>query len=184
MEQQILYFDQPGKLNTEPTLRYAAERARALGVSQVVVATNHGYTAEMAGRIFAGSGVRVIAVTISAAFSPEGWVMTTEERKRLEDAGIPVVMSLNALGGGVNDAVSDNAPSKFIRQTYYTFCQGMKVAVEVAIMAAESGMLEMSQSVIAIAGTDEGADTAIVLTPVYARHFARLRIHEILAKPR
>jgi len=184
METRTLYFEQPGKGNTEATLGIAAERAKALGITQVVLATNHGYTAETAHRIFAGTGVRLIAVTISAAYAPEGWVMSPEERQALEAKGIPVLMCLNGLSGGVCDAVSESAPTKFIRQAYYTFGQGMKVAVEVAIMAAEAGMLEMDKEAIAIAGSGEGADTAIVITPVYARHFPQLSIHEILAKPR
>ncbi|MFN2108108.1 MAG: hypothetical protein ACK2UI_00475, partial [Anaerolineae bacterium] len=57
-------------------------------------------------------------------------------------------------------------------------------AVEVALMAADADLLDMSQEIIAIAGTGEGADTAIVLQPAYARKFKKLEIREILAKPR
>ena len=42
----------------------------------------------------------------------------------------------------------------------------------------------MDQEVIAIAGTDEGADTAIVCWPAYPRTFHKLEIREVLAKPR
>lgn len=184
MEKRILYFDTPGKAHTEATLRIARERALELGIAQVVVSTNHGYTAKSAHRLFAGSGIRLVAVTISAAYSPEGWVMSAEERAALVAMGIPVVMCLNALSGGVDDALSAETPAKVVRQTLYAFGQGMKVAVEVAIMAADAGELDMSRDVIAAAGTGEGADTAIVITPVYARHFSQLRIREILAKPR
>ena len=58
------------------------------------------------------------------------------------------------------------------------------MAVEVAIMAADAGVLDMAQEVIAVAGTDEGADTALVLKPAYALKFKELEIREILAKPR
>lgn len=184
MELRTLYFEQPGKQHTEATLRIAAERARALGITQVVVSSSHGSTALLTGRLFADTGARVIAVSISAAYTPEGWVMTPSERAAVEAAGIPVVVGLLALSGGVDDAVSDSPPVKFIRQTYYTFGQGMKVAVEVSLMAADAGLLDMTKPAIAIAGTDQGADTAIVITPVYARNFPQLKIHEILAKPR
>lgn len=184
METRTLYFEQPGKGNTEATLRIAAERARALGITQVVLASSHGYTAEMAHRIFAGTGVKLIAVTISAAYSPEGWVMTPAERQALEAKGITVLTCLHSLSGGVNDALCDNPPSRIACQTLYTFGQGVKVAVEVALMAADAGLLEMDKEVIAIAGSSEGADTALALTPTYARHFPELKIHEILAKPR
>ncbi len=42
----------------------------------------------------------------------------------------------------------------------------------------------VTHEVIAIGGTDRGADTAIVIKPAYARKFKDLQIREILAKPR
>ena len=60
----------------------------------------------------------------------------------------------------------------------------MKVAVEITLMAADAGLLDVSEEAIAIAGTDEGADTAIVIKPAYSRKFNELKIREILAKPR
>jgi len=56
--------------------------------------------------------------------------------------------------------------------------------VECVLMAADAGLLDMSQEVIAIAGTDNGADTAIVCRPAYPRTFHELEIREVLAKPR
>ena len=73
---------------------------------------------------------------------------------------------------------------KVVRETLYRFGQGMKVAVEVAIMAAEADLLDLAQEAIAVAGTGEGADTALVVQPACALHFKRFRIREILAKPR
>jgi hypothetical protein len=66
----------------------------------------------------------------------------------------------------------------------YRFCQGMKVAVEVVLMAADAGLLDMRREVIAIGGTEEGADTAIVVKPAYTRAFQKLQIREIIGKPR
>jgi hypothetical protein len=42
----------------------------------------------------------------------------------------------------------------------------------------------MNREVIAIGGTSDGADTAIVCKPAYPRTFHALEIREILAKPR
>ena len=71
-----------------------------------------------------------------------------------------------------------------MRDTLYRFSQGMKVAVECVLMTADAGLLDMDQEVIAIAGTGEGADTAIVCKPAYSRTFHELEIREVLAKPR
>ena len=184
MEGRILYFDRPGKANTEATLRAARRRAEELGIRQVVVASSHGYTAREAKAIFADLDVNLIAVSICAAFDDEGWTMTAEERAGLEALGIKVLTCLHSLGDDVSDAFTRSAPNRIVRETLYRFGQGMKVAVEVALMAADAGLLDMTQEAIAIAGTDEGADTAIVIRPAYARKFRELEIREILAKPR
>jgi hypothetical protein len=176
MENKILYFEKPGIDNTDSTLRIARERAEALGIRQIVVASSHGYTAKHAHSIFAGLNVEIIAVTICGSYD--------EERAELEALGVTVLTSLHALGDDVSDAFAGYPPNKIVRETLYRFCQGMKVAVEVALMAADADLLDMSREIIAVAGTGEGADTAIVLKPAYARKFKGLEIREILAKPR
>jgi hypothetical protein len=114
----------------------------------------------------------------------EGWVMSDAERTVLEKQGIRVLTSTHTLGDDVNAAFGGTSPNLIVREALYTFCQGMKVAVEISLMAADAGLLDMSRELIAIAGTDEGADTAIVLKPTYSRNFKQLHIREILAKPR
>jgi hypothetical protein len=64
------------------------------------------------------------------------------------------------------------------------FGEGMKVACEIALMAADAGLVRTDEEVIAIAGTGRGADTAVVLVPANAHTFFDLRILEILCKPR
>lgn len=70
------------------------------------------------------------------------------------------------LSGDVNHAFTKKLGGKSINeivaQTLYGFCQGMKVCVEIVLMAADSGLIPVNREVIANAGTDEGADTAIV----------------------
>ena len=63
------------------------------------------------------------------------------------------------------------------------FCQGMKVAVEVTLMAADAGVIPVDHAIVAIAGTGRGADTAIVIQPANTTNFLDLDIHEIIVKP-
>jgi hypothetical protein len=60
----------------------------------------------------------------------------------------------------------------------------VKVAVEITIMAAEAGVIDIDHEVISIGGTHQGADTALVVKPSYARNFYDFEIREIIAKPR
>lgn len=181
----VRYFDSAGESHTQETLAAAAERAQALGIRQVVVATSHGSTG-LAARSAFPPDTKIVGVTIAAAFSKEGWVMTADERRALAEEGVSVLTAMHALGDDVSEAMSgDGWPAnRVVRETLYRFSQGMKVAIEVALMAAEAGLLDMDSDVIAIAGTDSGADTAVVLRPAYAREFNRLKIREILAMPR
>ncbi|MFQ6095459.1 MAG: hypothetical protein ACE5NN_04885, partial [Candidatus Bathyarchaeia archaeon] len=138
--------------------------------------------------IFNDPKFNIVAVTISESYQDEGWTMTREERKRLQTRGIKVFTGTHALSGDVNVAFTDKFGGKSINevvaQTFYRFCQGMKVCVEVVLMAADAGLIPVDREVIAIAGTDEGADTAIVVKPSYPRKFLDLKINEIIAKPR
>jgi len=188
MELKTLVFEKGGKENTEATLQAVRDRARALGIRQVVVASSHGYTARKAHELLADDGVRIIAVSLSHGWESEGWVMSPEEKADLAGLGVTVCTGIHALGDGVASAFTakygGRAPEEIVRDTLYCFSQGMKVAVECLLMAADAGLLDIKQEVIAVAGTGEGADTAIVCKPAYARTFRELEIREVLAKPR
>lgn len=185
MTNSIIYYEEPGKINTGETLAIARKRALELGIRQVLVASSHGFTATEAMKTFAGSGIEVIAVTISEGFHDEGWCMTTEERQALKNLGVKVLTSQSSLGGGVGEAFEgESSLLSIIASTLYCFSQGMKVAFEIAVMAAESGCVSPGKEIISVAGTDEGADTAIVIIPAYARKFKETRVSEILCKPR
>jgi uncharacterized protein len=188
MEIRTLLFERPGKHNTDATLAIARERAAALGVKQVVVASTHGFTARKAQELLGPDGIVVTAVSICHGFESVGWAMDTAVRRDLEAMGIRVHTGIHALGDGVASAFTEKsggkAPEEIVRETLYRFCQGMKVAVEVLLMAADAGLVDMTGDAIAIAGTGEGADTAIVCKPAYPRTFHDLVVREILAKPR
>ena len=66
------------------------------------------------------------------------------------------------------------------------FGVGMKVAIEVAIMAADSGAIPIEKT-IAIGGSSSergrGADCAIVVWPSHCNNFFDFRVLEVLAKP-
>lgn len=188
MEITVKYFDREGEVNTEETLRIAKERAKELGIKQVVVASTYGETGRRAIEIFKDMEVNLVIVTISMGFTKEGWVMSDEVRKELESKGAKVLTCIHGLGDDVSSAFTSkfggHNPNEIVAEVLRRFSQGMKVAVEIAIMAADAGLIDVTQEAIAIAGTDRGADTAIVVKPAYARDFLSFKIKEILAKPR
>jgi len=188
MELGTLIFEETGMQNTAATLRIARERALALGIKQIVVASSHGYTARQAQEVFSPSGIKIVAISLCHSWESKGWVMSPQEKTDLEALDITVFTGIHALGDGVSSAFSGKyggrTPEEIVRDTLYCFSQGMKVAVECLLMAADAGLVDMEQEVISIAGTGEGADTAIVCWPAYPRTFHQLEIREVLAKPR
>ncbi len=63
------------------------------------------------------------------------------------------------------------------------FGKGFKVAVEIVLMAADSGALTMEGEVIAVGGTAYGADVACVVKPAHSNNFYGLQIREIICMP-
>lgn len=185
MKKDILYFEEDGKANTHLTLEAARDRAIELEIKQVLIATTHGYTAMEAAGIFKDTGIELIAVGLSFCCSDEGWDMSPGERKKIENAGIKVLLGLHSLSRGVAEAFEGNiSTAEIIARTFYCFSQGTKVAVEISIMAAEAGLVPVDREIIVVGGSGKGADTALVLTPAFAWKLKELKIHEIICKPR
>jgi hypothetical protein len=183
---QSTYFEKPGRHNTVRTLEIAKQRADELGIRTVLVATTQGETGVRAAQIF--QGYDVVIVTHSAGFSePNVQELREENRAAIEAAGVKILTCQHAFGG-VNRAIRKKwgtyQTDEIVAQTLRIFGEGVKVCVEMALMAADAGLVRAGEPCIAIAGTGRGADTTVVLVPANAQEFFDLRIMEILAQPR
>ena len=72
---------------------------------------------------------------------------------------------------------------EIVAYTLRTFGQGAKVGIEIAVMAADAGLIKTQQDAVVIGGTGTGADTALVVSPTHAQTFFDIKIHEIICKP-
>ena len=181
-----VYFAEPGQQNTRRALEITAEHAERLGVKDILVATTKGETGLMALELLAS--LNLIIVTHSTGFvKPDYQQLSPEIRDKLEKAGAAVLTCQHALGGvgrAVRKKLDTYQLDEIIAYTLRMFGQGTKVAVEIAIMAADAGLISTSQPCIAIGGTNRGADTVILLKPALAQDFFDLQVMEFLAKPR
>ncbi len=185
MEYQTVYFENPGPENTEATLQVVKEWADRLSLSDIVVATASGHTAVRAMDHFKKR--RVLAVSHAAGFSAENQQeMLPENRSRIEGYGGRILTCQHAFGG-VNRAVrfkfNTIEMDEIIANTLRIFSQGAKVAVEIVLMATDAGLLRTDRDVIAIGGTESGADTALLIKPANTFRFFDLRVRGILCKP-
>ncbi|MBW1872959.1 MAG: hypothetical protein JRJ19_12890 [Deltaproteobacteria bacterium] len=179
------YFRRPGRANTARTLELARARADALNVHTVLVATTGGETGRLVAQGF--QDFDVIVVTLSTGFwAPDSQELTPENRTAIEAAGAQLLTCQHALGG-VNRAVrvklATHQLDEIIAHTLRLQGQGFKVVAEMALMAADAGLLRTDTPVLAIAGTSRGADTAVLLLPTNAQTFFDLKIIEIICRP-
>jgi hypothetical protein len=185
-ESKTVYFSKPGKINTERTLELAKVRADELGIEHIVVATTGGDTAVSAAKIF--DGYKLIVVTHSTGFrEPDVQELEDDHRKTLEGSGVTILTTTHAFGGigrSVRKKLKTYELEEIIAFALRTFGQGVKVCCEIVVMAADAGLIRTDKDVIAIAGTDRGADTAMVIKPTHTQTFFDLWVREIICKPR
>ncbi len=181
-----LYLEEPGPENTRYTLEMASRRAEELDVQDIIVASTSGKTGWMATQILKFKNL--VVVTHSTGFlRPDYQELLPEFRKKIEEAGAKILTCQHGLGGvgrAVRKKLGTYELEEIVAYTLRNFGEGTKVAVEIAIMAADAGLIPTQKPCISIGGTSQGADTAILLRPAHAQNFFDLRIMEILAKPR
>ena len=179
MEGKTVYFSKPGIKNTEEVLRIAKHRAEELGIKTILVASNNGYTATRAVKVF--EGMRVVVVR---SLRTGSW--TNKDKKKVESKG-GIVYSGTHVFQGLDTAVrwkfDMHLTSDIVTNTLRIFSEGIKVVCEISMMATDAGLVNCDEDIIVIAGTHRGADTAVVLRPVHTTDFFDLRIKELLCKP-
>jgi hypothetical protein len=168
-----VYFDEAGVVNTDLVVEAVVDRIKEPGIRSVVVASTSGKTALKFARALKGKA-KVYSVSYEA--------VDAKIRKELEDLGVTVIEDA--------PCVLSTAETKTVRNAFYTLGQGFKVAIECVLIAVDKGVLEPYKDCIAVAGTGEGADTAIICKATSSRQMfgkdidKRLEVREIIAMPK
>ena len=169
-----MYFETPGKENTEKTLELAAARARELGIKEAVLATSKGDTGCRALEIL--KGLRIVVVTYHCGFKePFKHVMSESVRSQLQNKGVTVVTASHALSGhralggrpafGRLPVAPDCRHAQALRPGHESGRGGRG-------HGRDAGALS-GQDIVAIGGSGRGADTALVLKPAHQNNFLR-----------
>ncbi len=191
MRSTITYFEEPGKCNSRETYDLARARAEELGIKSIVIASIRGLSVPEVLNAFSGSDIRILFATCDACngcprFLPKMIDMLEQEGHKLIHA---------------NEHAYPYPPEA--EMSYRRFCEGMKVAVHLAIAVVEDGHIPEGEEIIAIAGTGwkdfvtgGGSDTAVVIEATSADRWwsypATMNLHktegrkikEIICMPR
>jgi len=190
VNRQIYYFNQPGIENTDEVVEIVYKRLKEGDIKNVVVASTRGGTALKFAKKMAKE-TNLVIVSSQPGFSKPGvWSFDQHVLKEIESMGCKVVKQSHILSGlerSFSNKFSGVSHTEVLAEALRClFGVGMKVAVECAVMAADSGAIPIEKT-IAVGGTSskkgQGADCAIVVWPSHCNNFFDFRVLEILAKP-
>ena len=173
---KIIYFDQPGPHNTSDVIKAVKERIKEGDIKHVVVASMSGETALKVAEELEDLNTIVVCVS-----GPPGWRIFNydhpsvkgEIRKKLEDRGVTIVdKTPSTLSDTIDYGLARYGyvpASWFVAETLEAIGgYGLKTAVEVILMATDSGAIPPYKDVISMAGHGKGADTAIIAKSTYS----------------
>jgi len=184
----MIIFERAGRRNTMATLETAFDFANLKGIETIVIASTYGDTALKALELKEGQGSsapNLVVVTHNFGFKGEPTLeMTSEVRKELEGRGVRVhtgTMPFRTIGTAIRGTLG-YSQQDLIANTLRLLGQGVKVCVEIVLMAFDGGLIG-TDDVISVAGTGRGADTACVIKPAPSNRLFELKVRQILAKP-
>ncbi len=179
-----MYWQEPGKHNSEQTVKMAVQAAKDAGILYIVVASNSGQTAAL----LKDCGLQVVCVTHQIGFRDPGQdEMTEEMRHELIQSGFRV-LTTSHLFANIERAATNRFGGVYVggitSHTLRMLGQGVKVCTEISVMALDAGMIPYGEDIVAIGGTGRGADTCIIIRPAHSQDFFSTEIREIICKPR
>jgi hypothetical protein len=198
-EQPLVLFDKLGPACTNGVVEAVRRRLEGDGPSHLVVASISGRTALSFAQALAGRGLSIVCVTGAPYWDLFGEYESPRPeaavRRQLEELGVTVVDRMISSFGDTLDygaARFGSVPASWlVAETLVAVGgYGLKTAVEVTLMATDAGAVPPFSEVLAVAGTDRGADTAAVVVSTFACCFfslkpeRRFQVKEILAMPR
>lgn len=189
MEKGIVYFDRPGKHNTVDVLNAVKKYLNSSNIEYLVVASTSGDTAWKAFEIVGDTGINIVCVGEHTGFwGGDIQKFSPEMMNKLENNGVRVLIASHSLSGverSISNRFKGISGVEIIAHTLRMMGgEGIKVAVEISVMAADSGLIPTDQEIIAVGGTHGGCDSAVILQAAHMNNFFDLEIREILAKPR
>ena len=204
-KRMVHFFESPGKENTNEVIKATLDRAKEGDIEAVIVASISGNTSVKVAEQLKKSGLNTKVVCVTG---PSSWqkysqykfpLIREEERDKMDALGIQVIdwveepfKPITFRNWWEEKTVEILRPESdlFWMTLICVGGHGLRTAVEVVFMAVEAKTIDEGEKVMSIAGTDTGADTAIVMKALRFEDAVgvspekRMKIHEILAMPK
>lgn len=180
------YFDEASQEHTAKVLTLVREYLKENPeVEHIVVATTKGATGIAAAKEF--SDKKVVVVSHQTGFAMENENELSElNRNKIEELGATVLTATHAFAGvarSFRKELGTWMTTEIIAVALRIFGQGTKVCAEIAMMAADAGLVPVDKDVVCIGGTGRGADTAWIIRPANSHAFPRIRMKLCICKP-
>ncbi len=188
MERKVIYFERPGRENTEACLDVVKEILSSTDIMHLIVASTTGDTGLLFAEALKETGINLIVVTHCHGFKePNTIEMPHDVRERIESLGAKVytgTMITHSLETALAKKFGGVYPTLLVAQSLRRFGEGPKVCIEMVMMAADAGLIPEGEEILTVAGTARGADTVMIIRSAASKRFLDLKVLEILAKPR
>ncbi|MGV9104058.1 MAG: pyruvate kinase alpha/beta domain-containing protein [Promethearchaeia archaeon] len=187
MSKSTHYFDHASSEHTDVVLNTVKEYLKEHPeIKRILVATTEGSTGARVAETFFDKDV--IVVTHMTGFSePNENELKPANRKEMEKHEAEILTATHALAGiarSFRKELGTWTATELMAVAFRTFGQGTKVCAEIAMMAADAGLVRIDEDVICIGGTGRGADTSWVIQPANTSAFPNLKMRVCLCKPR
>ncbi len=181
-------YENIGPENTDETLTLAINKAKIMN-TDLVIASSSGNTALAAckkAEELSFEGKIVVVRLAYGSRAPGENVMSKEVEEELEAKGVIIITAAHVLSGaerGISKVYHTISPVELMADTLRMISRGIKVCVEIAVMALDAGAIPYGQAVVCVGGSGRGADAACVMTPEYAANILKTKVHEFICMP-
>jgi len=186
-EEKTVYFEKPGKENTQKTLELSIRAAKQLKSKILLIPSTTGFSAELALDMI-DDEINLVVIGHSYGFKEPGKnEMEPKTINRLwETKNASVFFATHAFTGiekSFSSKYGGMYPHRMVADTLRIFSQGTKVLFEDMVMAADAGLIPIHEDIVSVGGTGRGLDTAMIIKSVHAGELFQSAVKSVLCLP-
>jgi len=181
-----MYFKECGEKNTERVLEIIFNKAKEYEIDTIVLPSTRGMVARKA-LTMVPDGLKMVIVTHSIGFRETGGDEFDDEVRKSYENTCHKILTTTHLFRGIDGYFYKSKqgvyPPQIFAEALRLFGEGTKVAIEIAMMAADAGLIPVDKWIISTGGTGKGLDTAYILQACNSSDLSNFKFGELLTIP-